>query len=320
MGTKSGFLFRDLRWLIAEPHEWFRRDFLTDDEMFEPVWSTRTETGLTIAVTAGQLLIVDFREWAAAQAPSESEYSAAPLEASIAPMRVRVQVANALALSIHSSALALLGMPSAGFRVTHEDLLHFHSSGNGVIHGGQLVRVPGRGLLMPRERSGVIPERVVQQACQLLDQLVTHSDKRTLDLIELLNTSLVACRGHDFGLATVAAWSVCEAVLGEALHSYARDQATTHDLVVNRRRRRQWDDLPAATTIEILSLAGVIPSALEERLRVARIARNSWIHTSKPVPYAAAVDAVLLAGELLASFGWPSLRLAPNVGVQGLGI
>ena len=321
MGTKSAFVFHDTRWLVAEPEGWYRREFLTEEEMFEPIWSLTTGSGLTVAATVGQLVIIDFESWPAARGADDSATSTTTfLETSIAAMRARVQIANALALAIHSATVTVQNLSTGGFRITHEQLLHFHSSGNGISNSSQFSRLPGRGVLMPRHRSGVIASEVLQRACEILDEVVTHEDERTLDLVELLNTSLVACRGHDFDLATVAAWSICEAVLGTALNRYTREHARAHDLLVNRARRDQWDALNAATTTEILSLAGVLSSDLDQRLRSTRVARNKWIHAGTPVSYRVATDAVQLAADMLARFGWPCITVSPSVGVQGLEI
>ena len=320
MGTRSAFVFPEARWLVREPDDWYAREYLTESEVFDPIWSTTTGTGLEVSATAGALLMVDFARWAPALAPPEQPSTTRYLEAAIASMRTRVQICNALALGIHSATVEIQDTTTGGFRVTHEQLMHFHSSGNGVSNSGQLTRVPGHGVLMPRHRHAVCPAEVLERACQTLDELLRHRDERTLDLFELLNTSVVACRGHDFDLAAVGAWAICEAVLGSVLDEYARRQAEAHQLLVDAGRRAQWSRMNAAATSELLALAGVLPAGLDERLGRARKARNAWIHGGKPVGYAAATDATQLAANLLGQFGWPSVTVVPTVGVEGLAV
>lgn len=320
MGTRSAFVFPEARWLVREPDGWYMRDYLTESEVFDPIWSTTTQTGLEVSATAGALLMVDFDKWPAALAAPEQPSGWGDLDAAIASMHTRVQICNALALAIHSATVEVQGTSTGGFRVTHEQLMHFHSSGNGFSNSGQLNRVPGHGVLMPRNRHSVCSVEVLERACQTLDDLLQHPDARTLDLFELLNTSVVACRGHDFDLAAVGAWAVCEAVLGSALDEYAHGQAEAHQLSVTVGRRAQWSRLGAATTTEVLALAGVLPTGLDERLSAARKARNAWIHRGEPVGYLAATSSTQLAADLLGRFGWPTVTVAPTVGVEGLGV
>jgi hypothetical protein len=318
VGTKSGFIFPEHRWLLSEPENWYQRRVLTWAEMLDEEWTCDLGSGVRVGATVGGMLTLDFAAFPSALAPSED---AGPnFEAQIAAMRVRVQVANALALSIHSATLELDKLATGGFRVTHEDLMHFHSSLSGFSGGAGLPLVPGEGYLMPRLRTGCCREEVLLRASELLEDVLSSVDPEALNLINLLNHGLIACRGHDFDLAVVTAWSVCERVMGQLLLTYAEAQASAHSLPLNRDRRNNWNRLNAATTTEVLALAGQVPPDLEERVSRIRKVRNAWIHGGDPVSYGMATESVMLAATLLERYQGLAFRVAPSVGVAGLGV
>jgi hypothetical protein len=318
MGTKSGFVFPEHRWLLREPENWFKRKVLTWDEMLNEEWACVLGPGVRVAATVGGILTLDFAHFPGALAPSPNAVPA--FEAEIAAMRVRVQVANALALSIHSATIELQNISTGGFRVTHEDLMHFHSTLSGFSGGAGLPLVPGEGYLMPRHRAGYCPDEVLLRASELLDGVLSSQEPDALNLVNLLNHGLIACKGHDFDLAVVTAWTVCERVMSRVLLIYAEKQASVHALQVNRDRRRGWDRLGAANTAEFLALAGLLPAELESRISEIRKVRNAWIHGGGPVGYGIATEAVMLAAALLERYLGLAFKVAPSVGVVGLGV
>lgn len=314
VGTKTGFPFPG-RWPAREPADVHARKFLTWDELEEVVWSHTTASGLIVEARAAGLLVADFRAVPAALPPATGPDGIVPFEESIAAMRVRVQVCNALALGIHSATVRLQDVAIPAFRITHEGLVHFFSSGRG--QAGQLNAVPDAGFLMPQDRFGVCPPEVLEEASDAVGSLIVSSQPRALDLVELVNNSLVACQDHDFGLALVSAWTVCEVALDMALVEYAEHQARLHGLSVNRERRRVWSGLNAATTAETLALAGIIPQELGERIDQARRARNRWVHGVKRHSWEVAREGVELAADLMGRYAGHSFSVAPVIGIQG---
>lgn len=286
--------------------------------MLDEEWSCDLGSGVRVAATIGGILTLDFASFPSALAASPGPEP--QFEAEIGATRVRVQVANALALSIHSATLELDNLSTGGFRVTHEDLMHFHSTLSGFSGGADLPLVPGEGYLMPRNRFGLCREEVLLRASELLEGVLASDEPEALNLVNLLNHGLIACKGHDFDLAVVTAWSVCERVMGQVLLTYAEKQASAHSLQVNRGRRRNWNRLGAATTAEVLALAGLLPSELESRVSEIRKVRNAWIHGAEPPTYGDATESVMLAAALLERYLGLAFKVAPTVGVVGLGV
>ncbi|GAA1606943.1 hypothetical protein GCM10009789_71580 [Kribbella sancticallisti] len=228
---------------------------------------------------------------------------------------------NAFALCLHSATVELDKISYGGFRVTHEDLVHFDDplkgyGGPGLAH---LPSIPGQGILLPfPERHGTCPAATIEHACKQLDAVLQSPHPKSLALVALTNHALNACKGHDFELAVATAWTACESLLESLWDEYTRTQAALHSLSVTRKRRAQWAgrDFTASIIVEVMTLAGTISPELSTAIGDVRSKRNKWIHGIAAASYQDAIDAVNLARDLLDEVMDLKFKVAPAVGVS----
>jgi hypothetical protein len=322
MTSKSGLVFPENRWLVAEPDNVLGRAIMGFDEFKTPVGQWTLDSGLKLEVTAGAFISFDFSDMPAALVERD-DMSDQQFQELITAMRTRVQIVNAFALCLHSATAEVENLATDGFRVTHNDLVHFEDlekgfGGPGVAH---IPVIPGLGHPLSMYRSGVCSAEVVAAACDQLDLVLRHSNPSALELVVLLNHALTACQGHDFDLSVVTAWTVCEWLLDLRWREFATERAGEVDLTVNADRRQFWQsrDFSASVIAEILTLAGSIPATLHRQMTDVRRKRNRWIHGGESPTYRDAGQAVELARDFLSLVIGLDLRVAPVVGVSGLG-
>jgi hypothetical protein len=287
----------------------------------EPVGEWRLQAGVGVEATAGAFLGFDFTDLPEALSPG-GDLGDAHFESILLAMRKRVQVINAFALCLHSATVQLDNLATEGFRVTHEDLVHFDSLERGFGGPGlaRLPVVPGVGYVVPANRHGVCSADVIHRACTLLDYVLLSKYANALELSALMNHALTACKGHDFELAVVTAWTVCEVLLDTRWREYTERQSTAQGLPINRKRREVWAgrDFSASVVVEVLTLAGAIPAELKPTIDDVRRKRNRWIHGISNASYRDGTQAIELACDMLREVIKLELHLAPTIGVSGL--
>ncbi|MET9310931.1 hypothetical protein ABZX12_03815 [Kribbella sp. NPDC003505] len=290
-------------------------------DFFSPVGRWSLESGLSIEATAGGFLGFDFTHLPSAVLPNDDPPADNMLELAIQAMRERVQVINAFALCLHSATVEFDKFSYGGFRITHEDLVHYDDLRQG--HGGpgmkHLPLIPLQGYLLPHpSRHGVVPASTIEHACKLLDSVLGCSHPKSLALVALTNHALSACKGHDFELAVASAWTACESLLQTLWDTYTHAQATSHGLSVSKNRRAYWSgrDFTASIIVEVMTLAGTIAPKLSIAIGEVRSRRNKWIHGVAAASYQDAIAAVTLARDLLHEVMDLDFKVAPSVGVS----
>ncbi|WP_432885932.1 hypothetical protein ACQPYH_02485 [Kribbella sp. CA-245084] len=318
--TKSGLVLPENRWLVREPSPDVQaRGTMGYTEFVSPVGHWELRSGLKVEATAGALLSIDFSAMSDAMVRERVE-SGRYFPAVIEAVKKRVQIINALALCLHSATVEEANITYGGFRVTHQDLVHFSESDSGMSWSGpNLPTVPGHGFVI-RHRNGVCSDSMIAAACNLLDDVLLNEHEKVLDLVVLMNHALVACKGHDFDLAVATAWTVCESLIDSWWREYAETQASRLSLSVDRKRRDLWAgrDFTASIIVETMTLAGVIPADLSKVIGEVRGKRNKWIHGVAAPTYEDAVKAVTLTHDLLEKVVGLNIRLAPSIGVSGI--
>jgi hypothetical protein len=314
--VKSGFVYPEHRWLVSEPAE-LMPSTMHPDDFIRPLGTWTLQAGLSVEVTAGAFISIDFSNFADAL-PVPDDDPDKSFRQSISTMRKRVQVGNAFALCLHSATADIQNLATDGFRLTHEDLTHYDNLGQPIYPSAPVA--PGLGYVLPH-RMGVCPAGVVDAACSRLDEVLLHANPNAVDLVVLLNHALTACRGHDFDLAVVTAWTVCETLLDQSWREYAEQRATNVSLPVNADRRAFWSgrEFSASAVTEILVLGGAVPAALHAPLSDVRRKRNRWIHGIKPPVHDDAVQAITVARQLMSHILGLDMHVVPTVGVTVLG-
>ena len=223
------------RWLVEVPAP--GTVYLEYAEFLRMVGSWKLDQGLALEATAGSVFVFDFGKIPEAVGPPPEDMSDEAFEQGLDAKRARVELVNAFALCLHSAGIELESPTLGGFRVTHEDLVDGTDLMNG--YGGPGMRhmpvAPGTGHVMPLSRHLVCTEQEIARACELLDH-VLETAHRAPELVALLNESLDACRGHNFGLAVVTAWTVCEVLIQQRWDAYTQKRSQDLGWVVNRDR------------------------------------------------------------------------------------
>jgi len=133
---------------------------------------------------------------------------------------------------------------------------------------------------MDRHRYGAMPNVDFISALDLLDQVVAAAGLVEFDL---LNQTQTAVTTHDYPLAVVAGWTVCE----------LRTRALANGLPGIRRKSN------AADVSAALKQANRLPAPLVSRLDAVRSRRNKWLHSGVEPSEAEAIEAMHVAAELL---------------------
>jgi hypothetical protein len=314
---KSAFVMPEDRWLVEAPAP--GTFYLQQADFFRTVGSWRLDQGLALEATGGSMFVFDFGGIPEAVGPDPEDMSDEAFNQTLDARRARVELINAFALCLHSAGIELEAPTLGGFRITHEDLVDGTDFTEG--YGGPGMRhmsvAPGAGYVMPFSRHFVCTEQEIARACELLDHVLETGD-RAPELVALLNESLDACRGHNFGLAVVTAWTVCEVLIQQRWDAYTQKRSQELGWAVNRDRRKFWQgrDFTASIVTEILTLAEELPIELHPRLSKLRKKRNEWAHDIAPVHYVDAVEALAVARDALSLVLTVDLNISPRVAVS----
>jgi hypothetical protein len=134
----------------------------------------------------------------------------------------------------------------------------------------------------------VVPEAALVDSFETLDAILKHDLEFALDLVALLHYAHVAYQEHDYPLATVLAWTVCEALLNAQWKNYLdkrrqRQEGGQSTIAINRPRRDFLTsaEITASIKSEVLELAGELSLETYNAIKPARSARNKWLHELK---------------------------------------
>jgi hypothetical protein len=230
-------------------------------------------------------------------------------------------VANAHLLCVHDSYLK--DKPSLVVetpRIAPRDLL----SRGGGGHGGAVAKVFTGLNILEFVAPFVVPEAVLIGSFEALDAILTDEHEFALDLVALLHYALVAYQEHDYGLATVLAWTVCEALLNAKWEGYLgkrslRDDDGQSTIAINRSRRDFLTsaDITAGIMSEVLELAGELSLDMYNTIKPARRARNKWLHELREPSGKGAAQALKAAELFIDDFFGFDLQVSTGRKVTG---
>lgn len=318
MQPKNAFAMPEDRWLVESPVHRFGT--MRHQEFYRVLKTWNLSSGLTVQATAGAMFVFDFARVPEAVGPAMEDMSDTAFDQGIEAKRVRVEIINCFALCLHSAGVELEAPTLGGFRVTHEDLIDTADLHQGAS-GHALSRLPysptDGGYLIPFGRHLVCSADEIGRACDLLDTIL-QTPHRAVQLTALVNESLDACRGHDFGLAVVTAWTVIEVLLQQLWDEYTKARCSELEWSVNRDRRKFWQgrDFTAAVVTDLLTLAGKVPIDLHPRLNAIRKKRNEWAHDIAPVNFRDATEAIDVGREMLSLVLNIEMQLSPKVSLS----
>lgn len=256
------------------------------------VISRRLTCGLVISAQRRGFTVYDFAQWppgvpspAAGTARRRLRTVAERSEHAKPALIQRLRIVNTSLTLLHAAAMFRAQESPTVVRVNERDLFRFdyHEEGG----GGYWFQPFGNGLpaevtVNDRNRFGVLPTGTVDLALEWLD-VVVASD--ALIEFDLLNQTQAAVSTHDYALAVVAGWTICE----------LRTRALAAGLPGVGVKSK------AGEVCDQLERLGQLPSGVVARLHGIRARRNTWLHSGVEPVEADALEALRLATELLRS-------------------
>ncbi len=206
----------------------------------------------------------------------------------------RLRIINSHLTLLHAASMSNANTSPTVVRVGERDLFRHDITDGGDDYWYQLAG-PGAAdvvTITDRHRFGVIPAGTFVQALDWLDEVITAD---ALVSFDLLNQTQTAISTHDYPLAVVAAWTVCE----------LRTRRLAHGLPGLQARQKSVDVCKA------LDNAGRLLPPLVTRLDAVRRSRNAWLHSGTEPTEDEAVEAMHAAVELLRDVV-PQLLLRPT--------
>ena len=146
-----------------------------------------------------------------------------------------------------------------------------------------------------------LKQGTVEEACRLLDSILREED--VVQLVDLLYKGYFRYSLHDFSLAAVIAWAVCEKLLNVSWSRYLNDLRSADQQAIRMPRQRlqklMGRDFSASTLTEFHELAGLLSFEMYNKLNQARQIRNAWMHNLESATDHDAANALQIAQELL---------------------
>lgn len=257
------------------PTEWQRR-----------VVHRSLRSGIVVSAQQRGLTVYDFSGWAPglATVPGTGSFRTveAVSEAAKPALVQRLRVINAHLSLLHAVAMFRHNESPTVVRAHERDLYRFDypdddGAGSWFLPlGGALPTTVTR---VERQRFGHLSVAAFEESADWLD-LVIAAD--TLIEFDLLNQAQAAAATHDYALAVVAGWTVCELRLRALTPPRLKQQKST-----------------ISTLCRVLVQQGLVTSDLQSRLDVLRRHRNSWLHGGRAPNEEAAITSVALSTELL---------------------
>lgn len=273
--------------------------------------------GITSKVLRQGIFIFDFSEASIGYIdPYHKLIDTAPIQQAIYR---RIAVLNAHLLCLYNSLFEIQRYGVRKMIVTPSNLISYRSIED---HGGSSYEsdvnpqihymkstdgIPQELVMWKNKRSVSISLETVLQSYKLLGRILEHQSEDTLDLIHLYARSCKAYEDHNFDLSVVTAWTLSEVLLNVLWKRHldglnrVRPALPGKEKFINADRRRilTASNYSASVIIEILSIAGVIPSSLYTALNNSRKERNDWIHNLRIRDSEMAQKAIFLAGDML---------------------
>lgn len=194
----------------------------------------------------------------------------------------RLRVINTHLTLLHAVRMASAGESPTVARVNERDLFR-HDIDD---HGNDVWYQPlGAGITdvvtpMDRHRYGAMPQGDFMAALDMVDQVIAAA---ALVEFDLLNQTQTAVTTHDYPLAVVAGWTVCELRTRELARGLSGVGPNTK----------------AGAVSAALKHASRLPALLVSRLDAVRSRRNKWLHSGTEPSESEAIEAMHVAAELL---------------------
>lgn len=258
----------------------------------------RLRCGLEVTAQRNGFTIYDFAAWP----PGVPDHGKAirtmgeHSRASKPALVQRLRVINTHLTLLHAAAMSAANESPAVTRVGERDLFRQDVDETGQHHWYRPLGadVSAAVSVIDRHRSGDMPVSTFVAALDDIDRVI--ADNVLIDF-DLLNRAQTSVSTHDYPLAVVAGWTVCEL----RLRALARAAALPRKV-----RDGTIDGICTA-----LAHAGATTAAFAGRLVAIRRRRNAWLHNGAEPSEAEAVEAMQLAVELLRSTV-PTLSLRPT--------
>ncbi|MCA1709295.1 MAG: hypothetical protein LC808_40860 [Actinobacteria bacterium] len=206
----------------------------------------------------------------------------------------RLRVINSHLTLLHAASMSSANTSPTVLRAGERDLFRHDVTDDGDDYWYQPA---GPGVVdvvtvTDRHRFGVMAATTFVEALNWLDQVIAAE---ALVSFDLLNQAQTAVSTHDYPLAVVAAWTVCE----------LRTRALAHGL------HGIGPQSKSVAVCAALGNAGLLPASLVARLDTVRRRRNAWLHSGTEPTESDAIEAMQAATELLRGIV-PQLLLRPT--------
>lgn len=194
----------------------------------------------------------------------------------------RLRVMNSHLTLLHASSMFLDSQSLPVTRIQAADLygyVHPDEGTNSLWYRGIGAALPSSVTSADRHRIATVPIATFEMSLDWLERVIASN---ALIQFDLLNQAQAALGTHDYALAVVVGWTVCE----------LRLRALVPDPSIRNAKR----------LINAASEHGLISRSVADRLHSVRDQRNSWVHSggSGGEPNeATALEASTLAAELL---------------------
>jgi hypothetical protein len=169
----------------------------------------------------------------------------------------------------------------------HERDLYRHDypegPGDGYWYRKLSGTLPTHITIADRQRFGSLPINMFEESLEWLEQVIQADALIEFDLLNQIQEALAT---HDYALAVVAGWTICE-LRARALARVAPRVKGENNI---------------SKVCEALVNAGLMDRALFSRLDRLRSGRNKWLHNGVEPSEEIALEALLSSTELLKCF------------------
>lgn len=290
----------------------------------QEVFRKTLKAGLDVQVSLDGFFSFDFSKFA--PNPPEDEET---IDNLVDIMRDRIRAFNCYLVCLYTAVLRIENRAIEKMVVTprlvllRENLDEIGMGGDPSAFAQLAHRFPGTrgtsssGLL---DRSPTLGHDILEMSFDIYDQLLLRAEPDLLVQTELLLRSTAALENHDFPLALITSWAVCEYLAHRLWDRYIQDnrkRGGSSFLSGDRiRRLKDTRTYTAAVILEVLSLQGRISKKLYARLTATRSARNGWLHELKPISRRAGEEAQEAAQQMLNLVENLDWQLPPTIGIH----
>jgi hypothetical protein len=250
------------------------------------VLTRRLGCGVEVRVELRGFAVYDFANWppGVARPPATGRIRTfADVSNAAKPALVqRLRLINSHLTLLHAAAMSCHDVSPSVMRVHERDLYRFDypdDGGDGYWYRPYGELLPTDVTFGDRARFGTMPTATFELSLDWLDAVVATG---TLIEFDLLNQTQAGLATHDYALAVVAGWTVCELrarALGAGVPGgNARDVSKVCDA---------------------LEQHGMVSGSLAQRMGILRKRRNKWLHSGAEPDEQVALEALRLATELL---------------------